>query len=40
MQVVQLAVAQDHNQDQVRVVLHQDRERLGFPASNANYGQD
>ena len=35
MQVVQLAVAQDHNQDQVRVVLHQDRVLLGFPALNA-----
>jgi hypothetical protein len=35
MQVVQLAVVQDHNQDQVRVVLHQDRVRSEYPASNA-----
>ena len=35
MQVVQLAVALAHNQDQVRAGLHQDRVRLGFPALNA-----
>lgn len=35
MQVVQLAVAQDHSQDQTLVVLHQDRVRLGFRALNA-----
>jgi len=40
MQVALPAVAQDHNQDQVRVALHQDLGRLGFPALNANYGQD
>lgn len=36
MQVVLPAVAQDHNQDQVRADLHQDRVRLGFRALNAN----
>jgi hypothetical protein len=35
MQVVQLAVGLAHNQDQAQADLHQDRERLGFPASNA-----
>lgn len=35
MQVVQLAVAQDHNHDQVRADLHQDRVRLEFRALNA-----
>jgi hypothetical protein len=35
MQVVQLAVAQDHNQDQVRADPHQDRVRLEFRALNA-----
>ncbi len=35
MQVVQLAVAQDHNQDQARADLHQDRERYESPALNA-----
>lgn len=35
MQVAQLAVGLAHNQDQVRVALHQDRVQSEFPASNA-----
>ena len=35
MQVVLPAVALDHNQDQVRADLHQDRVLLEFPALNA-----